>query len=74
MARLGKLVLVDLAGSERASKTGAAGSTLAEGALINKSLTAARHVPYRDSKLTRMLQDSLRQQLLLSMLFHTVQP
>ncbi|KAL6764456.1 P-loop containing nucleoside triphosphate hydrolase protein [Haematococcus lacustris] len=72
-ARLGKLVLVDLAGSERASKTGAAGSTLAEGALINKSLSclanviyaltdasaAARHVPYRDSKLTRMLQDSL---------------
>jgi hypothetical protein len=38
-ARLGKLMLVDLAGSERASKTGAAGATLAEGALINKSLS-----------------------------------
>lgn len=74
-AQLGKLVLVDLAGSERAGKTGAAGTTLAEGALINKSLSclanvihaltdtstssAPRHVPYRDSKLTRMLQDSL---------------
>ncbi|GFR49966.1 hypothetical protein Agub_g12104, partial [Astrephomene gubernaculifera] len=70
----GKLVMVDLAGSERAVRTGAAGATLVEGSLINKSLSCLsnvitaltedtrgrpRHVPYRDSKLTRVLQDSL---------------
>ena len=66
--------LVDLAGSERASNTGASGAQLREGAAINKSLStlsqvikglastkkgAHAHVPYRDSKLTRMLQSSL---------------
>lgn len=62
---------VDLAGSERASKTGATGDRLKEGAAINKSLSALGnvinalaegkrgHVPYRDSKLTRLLQHSL---------------
>lgn len=65
-----KLNLVDLAGSERADKTGAEGSTLKEGAAINQSLMAlggvinalsegAAHVPYRNSKLTRLLQESL---------------
>ncbi len=63
--------LVDLAGSERAGKTGASGDTLKEGANINMSLMALgnvinalaeglsntkRHIPYRDSKLTRLLQ------------------
>ncbi|GMI24550.1 hypothetical protein TeGR_g5532, partial [Tetraparma gracilis] len=66
--------LVDLAGSERADKTGATGATLKEGAAINKSLMTLGavinalgelskgkkvHVPYRDSKLTRLLQESL---------------
>ncbi|KAG5178023.1 P-loop containing nucleoside triphosphate hydrolase protein [Tribonema minus] len=67
-----KLNLVDLAGSERAKKTGASGDTLREGASINKSLmclgnviTALSegkkrgHIPYRDSTLTRLLQESL---------------
>jgi hypothetical protein len=92
-----KLCLVDLAGSERAGRTNAQGTALAEGAAINKSLSALagvvsalagvgggggggddgeaqapqpqpqqqqgqqqqQHVPYRDSKLTRLLQDSL---------------
>jgi hypothetical protein len=68
-----KLNLVDLAGSERAEKTGASGSTLKEGANINMSLMALgnvinalseagskrQHIPYRDSKLTRLLQESL---------------
>ncbi|GAB9475582.1 unnamed protein product [Globisporangium polare] len=70
-----KINLVDLAGSERASKTGATGDRLKEGAAINKSLSAlgnvinmlasdkvkgkSAHVPYRDSKLTRLLQESL---------------
>lgn len=64
----GKLCLVDLAGSERQDKTGAEGQTMEEGKLINKSLSAlgnvvnaltdgkSAHVPYRDSKLTRVLQ------------------
>ena len=63
--------MVDLAGSERSSKTGATGQTLKEGIKINLSLTAlgnvisclvdgkSMHIPYRDSKLTRLLQDSL---------------
>eukprot|EP00752_Nemacystus_decipiens_P014174 g12605.t1 len=66
-----KISLVDLAGSERAKSTGAAGQRLKEGAQINKSLSALgnvikaltsggnAHVPYRDSKLTRLLQDAL---------------
>lgn len=70
MLRVGKLNLVDLAGSERAKKTGAKDQTLKEGIKINLSLAAlgnvisalsegGRHIPYRDSKLTRLLQDSL---------------
>ncbi|KND04175.1 uncharacterized protein SPPG_01608 [Spizellomyces punctatus DAOM BR117] len=67
----GKLHLVDLAGSERQSKTGASGDRLKEATKINLSLSAlgncisalvdgkSSHVPYRDSKLTRLLQDSL---------------
>ncbi|XP_061422096.1 kinesin-like protein KIF17 isoform X3 [Lethenteron reissneri] len=69
--RAGKLNLVDLAGSERQSKTGAQGDRLKEATKINLSLSAlgnvisalvdgrSKHVPYRDSKLTRLLQDSL---------------
>ncbi|XP_037552719.1 kinesin heavy chain [Nematolebias whitei] len=67
----GKLYLVDLAGSEKVSKTGAEGAVLDEAKNINKSLSALgnvisalaegtkAHVPYRDSKMTRILQDSL---------------
>uniref|UniRef100_A0A8B9KZG4 Kinesin-like protein n=1 Tax=Astyanax mexicanus TaxID=7994 RepID=A0A8B9KZG4_ASTMX len=66
----GKLYLVDLAGSEKVSKTGAEGAVLDEAKNINKSLSAlgnvisalaegTTHVPYRDSKMTRILQDSL---------------
>jgi kinesin family protein 4/21/27 len=70
-----KFHLVDLAGSERAKRTGATGDTMKEGIKINASLLALgnvisalgdeqkrkahMHVPYRDSKLTRLLQDSL---------------
>ncbi|TYH65180.1 hypothetical protein ES332_D06G038700v1 [Gossypium tomentosum] len=70
-----KLHLVDLAGSERAKRTGANGMRFKEGIHINKGLLAlgnvisalgdekkrkeGGHVPYRDSKLTRLLQDSL---------------
>jgi len=69
--KIGKLVLVDLAGSEMVRKTNATGQQLEEAKLINKSLSAlgqvinaladdkATHIPYRDSKLTRILQDSL---------------
>ncbi|KAF8022952.1 hypothetical protein BT93_F0462 [Corymbia citriodora subsp. variegata] len=70
----GKLILVDLAGSEKVEKTGAEGRVLEEAKTINKSLSAlgnvvhaltcgpnvkGNHVPYRNSKLTRILQDSL---------------
>ena len=66
----GKLYLVDLAGSEKVSKTGAEGAVLEEAKNINKSLSALAnvisaladakpYVPYRDSKLTRILQESL---------------
>ncbi|XP_076293820.1 osmotic avoidance abnormal protein 3 isoform X2 [Lasioglossum baleicum] len=67
----GRLHLVDLAGSERQTRTGATGDRLKEAASINLSLSAlgnvisalaaghGRHVPYRDSKLTRLLRDSL---------------
>ncbi|XP_050217282.1 kinesin-like protein KIN-4A [Mercurialis annua] len=70
-----KLHLVDLAGSERAKRTGSDGVRFKEGVHINKGLLALGnvisalgdekkrkegvHVPYRDSKLTRLLQDSL---------------
>ncbi|XP_063229667.1 osmotic avoidance abnormal protein 3 [Bacillus rossius redtenbacheri] len=69
--RSGKLNLVDLAGSERQAKTGATGDRLKEATKINLSLSAlgnvisalvdgkSKHIPYRDSKLTRLLQDSL---------------
>lgn len=69
--KAGKLNLVDLAGSERLGKTGATGDTAKEGAKINLSLSAlgnvisclvdgkSQHIPYRTSKLTRLLQDSL---------------
>ncbi|KAK9500934.1 hypothetical protein O3M35_002096 [Rhynocoris fuscipes] len=71
LIRRGKLSLVDLAGSERQAKTGALGERLKEASKINLSLSAlgnvisalvdgkAKHIPYRDSKLTRLLQDSL---------------
>jgi kinesin family protein 5 len=73
IAKSGKLVLVDLAGSETNKKTGTTGQQLKEATMINKSLSAlgnvinaltevsskAVHIPYRDSKLTRVLQDSL---------------
>ena len=66
----GKLNLVDLAGSERVGKTNATGQTFDEGKKINLSLTALgsvidalsqnrKYVPYKDSKLTRLLADSL---------------
>eukprot|EP00742_Colponemidia_sp_Colp-10_P004246 GILJ01004530.1.p1 GENE.GILJ01004530.1~~GILJ01004530.1.p1 ORF type:complete len:795 (-),score=178.48 GILJ01004530.1:126-2510(-) len=69
--RVGKLNMVDLAGSERQSKTGATGDRLKEATKINLSLSSlghvisalvdskSSHIPYRDSKLTRLLQDSL---------------
>jgi len=69
--KLGKLNLVDLAGSERQKKTGTTGDRLKEANKINLSLSAlgnvisalvdgkSSHIPYRDSKLTRLLQDSL---------------
>jgi kinesin family protein 18/19 len=73
--RTGKLSLIDLAGSERASKTNNRGIRMVEGANINRSLLAlgncinalhennsknkADYIPFRDSKLTRLLKDSL---------------
>ncbi|XP_034038771.1 kinesin-like protein KIFC3 isoform X2 [Thalassophryne amazonica] len=66
----GKLNLVDLAGSERIGKSGAEGNRLREAQCINKSLSALgdvihalrskhTHVPFRNSRLTYLLQDSL---------------
>lgn len=70
--RLGKLYMIDLAGSERAAQTQNTGKRMVEGAHINRSLLAlgncinalsekgnAKYVNYRDSKLTRILKDSL---------------
>ncbi|KAG4401136.1 hypothetical protein AAZX31_07G192900 [Glycine max] len=72
--RFARLNLVDLAGSERQKTSGAEGERLKEAANINKSLSTLghvimilvdvangkqRHVPYRDSRLTFLLQDSL---------------
>ncbi|KAJ3232325.1 Kinesin-like protein kif21b [Chytriomyces hyalinus] len=71
--RRSKIHLIDLAGSERADSTGATGARLREGAQINQSLSAlgnvisaltspahgGAHIPYRDSKLTYLLSDSL---------------
>ena len=68
--KIGKLNLVDLAGSENISRSGAENKRAQEAGLINKSLlTLGRvinalvdhspHIPYRESKLTRLLQDSL---------------
>ncbi|KAJ4836121.1 serine/threonine-protein kinase KIN2 [Turnera subulata] len=72
--KIGKILLVDLAGSEKVEKTGAEGKVLEEAKTINKSLSAlgnvvnaltcgpstkTSHIPYRDSKLTRILQDAL---------------
>lgn len=70
--KVGKLNLVDLAGSERIRVTGAKGKQLEESKNINRSLSALgnviyaltdpkgrTHIPYRDSKLTRLLEDSL---------------
>ncbi|PKA59957.1 Armadillo repeat-containing kinesin-like protein 2 [Apostasia shenzhenica] len=69
IVRKSKLVVVDLAGSERIDKSGSEGHTLEEAKSINLSLTAlgkcinslaenSAHVPFRDSKLTRLLRDS----------------
>jgi len=68
--KFAQLYLCDLAGSENASKSGAFGQRLDEAKEINKSLTTlgrvidaliqnSPHIPYRDSNLTRLLQNSL---------------
>ncbi|NXD72068.1 KI18B protein, partial [Eolophus roseicapillus] len=71
--KVAKMSLIDLAGSERASVANTRGERLREGANINRSLLALinvinaladakskkRHIPYRDSKLTRLLKDSI---------------
>merc|ERR1712113_1060783 len=68
--RCGKISIVDLAGSERLAKSGATGDGQKEAIEINKSLTAlgdvmmaftskAKLIPYRNHKLTQLMQDSL---------------
>ena len=72
VTKTGRLYLVDLAGSERVRNSGATGQRLEETKKINQSLSALgnviaaltdvhgrQHIPYRDSKLTRILEDSL---------------
>ena len=70
LGQVSKLNVADLAGSERVGKTGSSGETLEEAKKINASLSslcmvigalseAKPHVPYRNSKLTRILQESL---------------
>ncbi|KAG5481155.1 hypothetical protein CUR178_06387 [Leishmania enriettii] len=70
MQGYGKLSLIDLAGSERLDKSGAEGQRLKEAVAINKSLSAlgdviaglaqsSKHVPFRNSALTFLLQDSM---------------
>ncbi|CAD7967517.1 unnamed protein product [Amoebophrya sp. A120] len=82
-----KLTLVDLAGSERLKKSEATGDRLKEAQYINKSLSALQdviwalerkisHIPYRNSKLTHLLQDSLcnKEQQGRTVIFVTVDP
>ncbi|KAJ6694205.1 hypothetical protein OIU85_004942 [Salix viminalis] len=80
-AQVSKLWMVDLGGSERLLKTGATGQTLDEGRAINLSLSALGdviaalrrkrgHVPYRNSKLTQILKDSLGDNSKVLMLVH----
>merc|ERR1719324_929324 len=70
VSREGKITIVDLAGSERLGKSGVTGEGQKEAIEINKSLTAlgdvmmaftsgARNIPYRNHKLTQLMQDSL---------------
>ncbi|KAJ7632641.1 kinesin 2 [Roridomyces roridus] len=70
LLKIGKLNLVDLAGSENVGRSGAENKKAREAGMINQSLLTlgrvinalvdkAQHVPYRESKLTRLLQDSL---------------
>jgi kinesin family protein C2/C3 len=77
----GRLHLVDLAGSERVSRSEAAGDRLKEAQHINKSLSALgdvvaallekrKHIPYRNSKLTRLLADSLGGDAKVALLAH----
>lgn len=81
---ISKLWMVDLGGSERLLKTGATGQTLDEGRAINLSLSALGdviaalrrkrgHVPYRNSKLTQILKDSLGYGSKVVMLVHVSQ-
>lgn len=79
-----KFHFVDLAGSERLKRTNAEGDRKKEGISINQGLLAlgnvisalgdetrkAAHIPYRDSKLTRMLQDSLGKSFIYNNMLH----